>query len=69
MYHHKNKKDHHMKAITDLLDQPLDRKDFLKQVGMGAVMLLGGGLIMRGLSGTQQQSRSRGYGASSYGGR
>ena len=57
-----------MKAITDLLDQPLDRKDFLKQVGMGAVMLLGGGLIMRGLSGTQQ-SRSRGYGASSYGGR
>lgn len=58
-----------MKAITDILDQPLDRKDFLKQLGLGTVMLLGGGLIVRTLSGSQQQRVSRGYGMSPYGGK
>ena len=58
-----------MKAITELLDQPLDRKEFLKQIGLGTVMVFGGGLVARTLLGGQTQKSSRGYGTSAYGGR
>jgi hypothetical protein len=59
-----------MDRLAQLLDKPMDRKDFLRQVGVGGMLLLGGNLIIRtvlGLGKDSQQS-SQGYGSSAYGG-
>ena len=48
----------------------MDRAEFLKHVGVGAVLLLGGGMIARALGielGAPKQ-QAVGYGASTYGG-
>lgn len=58
-----------MKAISDVLNQPIDRKDFLKQVGLGTVMLFGGGLVARTVFGQGQRKSNGGYGVSAYGGK
>ena len=57
--------------IAKLLDKEMDRKDFLKHVGIAAVAMTGAGAILKTLS---QQPTSRtanqayGYGGSVYGG-
>lgn len=58
-----------MEKITELLEQPMDRKAFLKNVGVGVALLLGGNMIVRALFGLQKhQTQAHGYGASPYGG-
>lgn len=58
------------KTLKSLLDKPMDRKGFLRHVGVGAMMVSGGGMVVRALNGNQApQSRvSNGYGSSPYGG-
>ena len=59
-----------------VLEKEMDRKDFLKHVGIGAVLLLGGNMIVGALKGLDQSSKqrttsvqsSRGYGNMRYGG-
>ena len=60
--------------FKDLLQRPMDRKGFLRYVGMGVIALTGIGAIISGLTrddnkliANQQDSTS--YGASAYGGR
>lgn len=57
-------------GIAKLLETEMDRKDFLKNVGIAAVALTGASAVVKALS---QQSvkpvaRSAGYGGSAYGG-
>ncbi len=56
-----------------VLEQEMDRKDFLKYLGVGAMLLLGGNMIIGAFAGmgkSQQNSsgKSVGYGDSRYGG-
>ena len=61
----------------ELLEQEMDRKDFLKSVGVGLALVLGGGMIMNAVAGINKQSTaaqsqdvkrsSYGYGMSGYG--
>ena len=64
--------------ITDLLRKPMDRRDFLKHLAVGALLISGGGFIAKSLGLPQklgfgeQQPQSVGYGSaygtSAYGG-
>lgn len=65
------------KQFDELLQKRMDRKDFLKHVGMGVaiitgtagiVKLLGNGSRPAGKVGQKQQPVNMGYGASAYGG-
>lgn len=53
-----------------ILNQQMDRAEFMKHVGVGAMFLFGGGMIARalGLSLTPGRNQAVGYGASTYGG-
>ena len=56
-----------------VLEQEMDRKDFIKYIGVGAMLLLGGNMIVSALSGLGKASASKshkaaGYGSSTYGG-
>lgn len=57
--------------ITQLLDRPMDRKDFLRFSGASLLMLLGGNMIIQalGLAQRQKNNITDGYGAADYGGR
>lgn len=58
--------------ITELSSKEMDRKEFLQSAGIGMLLLVGGGMIVRtlGLSfDTKGRSQSTGYGATVYGGR
>lgn len=58
-----------MQQLTNILDKPMDRGEFLKHVGAGAAVLLGGNMIARALLGMQKPNTSgQGYGSSAYGG-
>lgn len=58
-----------MQQISDLLEKPMDRKDFLRHMGVGALMLLGGNMIYQAVVGVSKNRSSRvGYGSSAYGG-
>lgn len=64
------------KQFDDILKKRMDRKDFLKHVGLGVVVMTGLAGALKVLnpqaqqqaSGTQQQSGGLAYGASAYGG-
>lgn len=54
-----------------VLEQEMDRKDFLKYVGVGAMLMLGGNMVIGALTGLNKAhstKKSMGYGSSSYGG-
>lgn len=60
--------------FVDLLQKPMDRKDFLKQIGIGAIMLTGASAVITSLLGRGKNtstgtisSAATTYGASSYG--
>jgi len=67
------------KRFDDILQKRMDRKDFLKHVGIGVAVMTGAAGLIKMLNpqaqaGTQQASSSEnrqslGYGASTYGGR
>lgn len=64
------------KIAKDLLEKPMNRKDFLKHVGVGALFVAGGGMILNAMKlqeqvGSGQQSTtatSFSYGSRVYGG-
>lgn len=63
-------------TIKNILDKPMDRKDFLKHIGVGALFVAGGGMILNAVKLQELSSQkpqladksSYGYGASAYGG-
>lgn len=58
------------KTLKSLLDKPMDRQGFLRHLGVGAMMVSGGGMVVKALSGKQavDQKQTAGYGSSAYGG-
>ncbi|HEU0266368.1 MAG TPA: hypothetical protein VFQ70_01965 [Candidatus Saccharimonadaceae bacterium] len=58
--------------LASLLGKEMDRKEFLRVIGVGAMLLVGGSAILSALShltGTKPGVQSNGgYGASAYGG-
>lgn len=55
--------------INELLQKRMDRKDFLKHVGIGLAVLTGtAGVIKMFKPGAQNTHQGQGYGASVYGG-
>ncbi len=62
-------------VIADLLDKPMDRRDFLKHVGIGILFVFGFGTIIKSIGGLEKLTGSRssqqsyGYGMSAYSGR
>jgi hypothetical protein len=56
------------KQLAVLLDQEMDRAQFLRYAGVGIMMLLGGNAIMQAISAFGDKHVSHGYGSSSYGG-
>jgi len=58
------------KTFSSLLEQDMDRKNFLRHVGAGLVMLMGGGLIAHAITqagSDKTKVSSTGYGGSTYG--
>ncbi len=55
------------KQIENLLQKRMDRKGFLKHVGIGVLALTGLTSVVKLLQGNQQQQNG-GYGSSVYGG-
>lgn len=65
-------------AINELLQKPMDRKEFLQQTAAATLFVAGGGMIaqsvIKGMGIGQQSSKSSvpsamGYGSSAYGGK
>lgn len=54
------------KVIDEILQKRMDRKDFLKHVGMGVAILTGAAGIIKML---KPATHSTGYGSSAYGGK
>jgi hypothetical protein len=55
--------------LANLLEQEMDRGQFLRYVAVGAMMFMGGNAILQALSSVgAKKSSTVGYGASSYGG-
>lgn len=62
--------------LKDLLQKPMDRKDFIKHVGVGLIALTGVTTFVSSLTGRanvgrllSEQSEDSAYGATVYGGR
>jgi hypothetical protein len=56
------------KVIESILSQELDRREFLARVGATALTLLGIGGIIRAMTSSHSPVRTKGYGATPYGG-
>lgn len=56
--------------IDDFLNQKMDRKEFLKNIGAGLAAVVGMGMIVRAFQSQspQKQANNSGYGGSTYGG-
>lgn len=57
--------------LNTLLEKEMDRKDFLKHIGVASIALIGLPTIIKSISSvgtTPQPSKSQGYGSSAYGG-
>lgn len=67
--------------IQDILNKKMDRKEFLRHVGYGTVVLFGVGSIIKGVANLSEQGKAptvaagkvntrptTGYGAGAYGG-
>jgi hypothetical protein len=55
--------------INELLQRRMDRKDFLKQLGMGVAMVVGAGWVIKLFRAPETHRTDFGYGGSVYGGR
>ena len=53
--------------IATLLEKEVDRKDFLKHVGVAVVAMVGLSSILSNLSSLDGSRKTSGYGKSSYG--
>jgi hypothetical protein len=56
------------KRIDSVLQQEVDRKQFLAQIGMAGLAVFGVTNLIKGLSEKQPGSTGSGYGSSAYGG-
>jgi hypothetical protein len=59
------------KQINQLLQKPMDRKDFLKHVVLGVAVMTGGAALVKTLVGhdaPKNVAAMSGYGSSAYGG-
>lgn len=61
-------------SIVELLEKPMDRKEFLRHMGVGALLIVGLGFLVRSSNlftsnKSQQLGVSGAYGMSPYGGR
>jgi hypothetical protein len=60
------------KQINELLQKPMDRKDFLKHVALGVAVMSGGAALVKTLVGHDSQKAladmPSGYGSAAYGG-
>lgn len=54
--------------LDNLLQKEMDRREFLKHVGIGLVALTGASALLKALNGGSTPRRTAGYGASAYGG-
>lgn len=54
--------------LNALLEKEMDRREFLRHVGIGLVALTGVSGLLKALNGASTPRRSAGYGASVYGG-
>lgn len=56
--------------FKNLLSKKMDRKDFLRHIGIGVVALIGGGVLLRFKSthDTARVANDTGYGGMAYGG-
>ena len=60
-----------LSKISELTTKEMDRKEFLQNAGIGAMLLVGGGFLLRALGmsvGNTTKKPSAGYGSSVYGG-
>lgn len=55
-------------SVNDLLEKEMDRKDFLKHVGIGIVALTGVTAALNSLVKQPAALRNQSYGANTYGG-
>jgi hypothetical protein len=60
------------KQIDELLQKPMDRKDFLKHVALGVAVMTGGAALVKTLAGHDSHkavaNMPSGYGSAAYGG-
>ena len=60
------------RVVDKLLSQEMSRRDFLKHLSIGALLILGGNTIVQALlesnTALRSQKNSLGYGSSAYGG-
>jgi Trp operon repressor len=52
--------------VEEILQKRMDRKDFLKHIGMGVAALTGVAAVVKAF---KPQQRENGYGSAAYGGR
>ncbi|HTK39499.1 MAG TPA: twin-arginine translocation signal domain-containing protein [Patescibacteria group bacterium] len=58
-----------MERFTTLLDKPMDRRDFIKHIGIGIALVFGGGVVDRLIfADSRRPKQTAGYGVSTYGG-
>lgn len=56
------------KSVTQLMEKEMDRRDFLKHVGIAFVALTGVAAIIKTLSSFGEEKATVGYGSGAYGG-
>lgn len=64
-------------SITNLMNKPMNRKEFLKHIGVASILVAGGGFVAKSLNIFSDQKTSNrvaggygfGYGSNVYGGR
>lgn len=54
--------------VQTLLQKKMDRREFIKHVGIGFAALVGVSAVLRTMSSMGNKQQSLGYGSSSYGG-
>lgn len=54
--------------VQTLLQKKMDRREFIKHVGIGFAALIGVSAVLRSMSSMGGNKQSVGYGASAYGG-
>ena len=61
------------KKVEEILNKKMDRKDFLRHIGIGALLLGGAGAALKALgeldTKKSQKKVSQGYGSMAYGGK
>lgn len=59
-----------LQKFSEITTKEMNRKEFLQNAGIGALVLVGGGLVFKalGVPVGKSKNQSAGYGSSAYGG-